>query len=85
MRKLDYYTDYGASKLAEKNIPINSSTIRHHMITRPMRRWLERLFLKRGIRDGVPGVLAASSDFITNVVSFGKYWHQQNETRGAGS
>ena len=77
MRKLDYYTNYGAFVLTQNNVPITSSTIRHHMITRPLRRWLERLFVKRGIRDGVAGVLAATSDFVTHVISFGRYWHHR--------
>jgi glycosyltransferase involved in cell wall biosynthesis len=74
LRKFDFYTDYGASVLAARNVPITPKTIRYHMIRRPLRRWAERLFLKRGIRDGVPGVLAATFDLATNVVSFGKYW-----------
>ncbi|MBC8146251.1 MAG: glycosyltransferase family 2 protein [bacterium] len=84
MRKLDYYTNYGASKLAEANVPINASTIRHHMVTRPLRRWVERLVVKRGMRDGVAGVLAASFDFITHVISFGKYWHMQQQQQTPG-
>lgn len=75
MRKLDYYTNYGAYVLAQSNVPLSAASIRRHMITRPLRRWIERLFVKRGIRDGVPGVLAATSDFVTHVLSFGKYWY----------
>ena len=81
LRKFQFYTDYGAAVLERDRVPINAKTIRHHMITRPMRRWLERLLLKRGIRDGVPGVLAASFDLITNIVSFGKYWMKTREPR----
>jgi glycosyltransferase involved in cell wall biosynthesis len=79
LRKFQFYTDYGAGVLERDRVPINAGTIRHHMIVRPMRRWLERLLLKRGIRDGVPGVLAASFDLITNIVSFGKYWMKMKE------
>jgi glycosyltransferase involved in cell wall biosynthesis len=74
MRKLDFYTVAGADELAERNVPITPRSIRHHMVTRPLRRWIERLFLKGGIRDGVPGVVAASSDLITIVMSFARYW-----------
>lgn len=74
LRKFEFYTEYGAATLQRENVPITASTIRHHMITRPMRRWIERIFIKRGIRDGVPGVLAATFDLMTIVVSFGKYW-----------
>jgi glycosyltransferase involved in cell wall biosynthesis len=77
MRKFEYYTEYGAGQLAAARVPITSATIRHHMVTRPLRRYLERLLLKRGIRDGVPGVLAATFDLMTHVVSFGKYWHAE--------
>lgn len=83
LRKFDFYTDYGASVLAARQVPITPKTIRHHMIRRPLRRWIERLFLKRGIRDGVPGVLAATFDLVTNVVSFGKYWEQQQNRNRA--
>lgn len=74
LRKLDFYSAYGASVLAERNVPITAGTIRRYMVTRPMRRWLERLFLKRGIRDGAPGVFAAGADFITNIASFLRHW-----------
>lgn len=74
LRKFDFYTSYGASVLQQQGVPITPGTIRHHMITRPLRRWFERLFLKRGISDGVAGVLAASFDLMTNIVSFGRYW-----------
>lgn len=74
LRKFDFYTSYGASVLQQQNVPITPGSIRHHMITRPLRRWFERLFLKRGISDGVAGVLAASFDLMTNIVSFGRYW-----------
>jgi hypothetical protein len=74
MRKLDHYTAGGARELEQRGIPINARSIRQQMITRPLRRWIERLFLKRGIRDGVPGVVAASSDLITIVMSFARYW-----------
>lgn len=79
MRKLDYYTIYGAGELEERGVPITPGTIRRHMITRPLRRWIERLFLKRGISDGVPGVVAASSDMITHVMSFARYWVKMKE------
>ena len=74
MRKFDYYTAYAAMKHAHAEVPITRATVRHHMITRPLRRYVERLVLKRGIRDGVPGVLAATLDLMTNVVGFGRYW-----------
>jgi glycosyltransferase involved in cell wall biosynthesis len=76
LRKFDFYTSFEATQLAERNIPITPKTIRHYMITRPLRRWIERLFLKGGIKDGVPGVLAATFDLMNNVVSFGKYWER---------
>jgi glycosyltransferase involved in cell wall biosynthesis len=82
LKKFDFYTEYGASVLAARNVPITKKTIRYHMIRRPLRRWAERLFLKRGIKDGVPGVLAATFDLVTNVVSFGKYW-QLRQGRGS--
>jgi glycosyltransferase involved in cell wall biosynthesis len=78
LRKFVYYTDYGASLHAKQRTPITPRTIRRNMITRPLRRWFERLFIKRGIRDGVPGVLAATFDLMTHVVSFGKYWKNSN-------
>ncbi len=74
LRKLEFYTQLGVEQLQARNVPIDRRSIRHHMVTRPMRRWLERLLLKRGIRDGVPGVFAASADLITNLISFLKYW-----------
>jgi glycosyltransferase involved in cell wall biosynthesis len=74
IKKLDFYTRMGALALEERNVPITSRTIRRNMITRPLRRWFERLIVKKGIRDGVPGVLAAASDLITNIMSFGRYW-----------
>jgi hypothetical protein len=74
MRKLDFYTAGGAHELEQRNVPITPRSIRRNMVTRPIRRWLERLFLKGGIRDGVPGVVAASSDLITIVMSFARYW-----------
>jgi glycosyltransferase involved in cell wall biosynthesis len=77
LRKFDFYTGVEATQLESRGIPINARTIRHYMITRPLRRWLERLFLKRGIKDGVPGVLAATFDLMTNVVAFGKYWERK--------
>ncbi len=77
MKKFDFYTSFEASVLEQKDIAITPSSIRHYMIMRPLRRWIERLFLKKGIRDGVPGVLAATFDLMNNVVSFGKYWEQQ--------
>lgn len=74
LRKFDFYTAYGATMHAQRNVAINAASIRHHMVIRPLRRWLERLFIKRGIRDGVPGVFAASADLMTNVGSFLRYW-----------
>lgn len=82
MRKLEFYTDYGAAQLAAANAAITPSTIRHNMVTRPLRRMIERLFIKRGLRDGVAGVLSASFDFMTHVVSFGKYWHSRKSREG---
>jgi glycosyltransferase involved in cell wall biosynthesis len=82
LKKFDFYTDYGASVLAARNVPITRKSIRHHMIRRPLRRYFERLVLKRGIRDGVPGVLAATFDLVTNVVSFGKYWQSRQAPAG---
>lgn len=82
MRKFDYYTKYGAEQLAKAGVPITAATIRHHMVTRPLRRYLERLVLRRGIRDGVPGVLAATFDLLTHVVSFGRYWQTVREREG---
>jgi glycosyltransferase involved in cell wall biosynthesis len=84
LRKFDFYTSFEASALAERNVPIDARTIRHYMITRPLRRWIERLFIKRGIRDGVPGVLAATFDLMNNVVSFGKYWEGRRGRSGPG-
>ena len=78
IRKLDYYTMMGARQLEERNVPITPRTIRRYMITRPLRRWFERLILKKGISDGVPGVLAATSDLFTNILSFGRYWMGKN-------
>ena len=78
IKKLDYYTRMGAWQLEERNVPITSRTIRRYMITRPLRRWFERLSLKKGIRDGVPGVLAATSDLVTHIMSFGRYWMTKN-------
>jgi hypothetical protein len=77
LHEFDRYTRHGALELEEKGVPITPATIRRYMITRPLRRWAERLFLKRGIRDGVPGVLAATFDLMTNVVSFGRYWERK--------
>jgi hypothetical protein len=77
LSEFDRYTRFGAASLVERRMPITPSTIRKQMITRPLRRWLERLFVKQGIRDGVPGVLAATFDLMTNVVSFGRYWMEE--------
>ena len=77
LRKFDFYTSFEASQYEARNIPLTAASIRHHMIFRPLRRWSERLFLKRGIRDGVPGILAATFDLMTQVVSFGKYWERR--------
>ncbi len=74
LRKFEFYTAVEAARLHEEGVPINAGTIRRYMVTRPLRRWLERLFLKKGIRDGVPGVLAATFDLMNQVVSFGRYW-----------
>jgi glycosyltransferase involved in cell wall biosynthesis len=84
LRKFDFYTGIEAARLEEQGIPIDRRTIRRYMITRPLRRWLKRLFLKRGIRDGAPGVLAASFDLIYQVVSFGKYWERTTRHREPG-
>jgi hypothetical protein len=80
-QEFDRYTRHGALVLEKEGVPITPAMIRHHMITRPMRRWLERLFLKGGIKDGVPGVLAATFDLMTNVVSFGRYWERMKRGR----
>ncbi len=72
--KFDYYTRSEAAEFALRGVPITPATIRHHMITRPLRRWIERLILKRGYRDGVPGILAATFDLMTKIVGFGRYW-----------
>jgi glycosyltransferase involved in cell wall biosynthesis len=81
LRKFDFYTSFEASLLDERNVPITPRTIRYYMVTRPLRRWVERLFLKGGIKDGVPGVLAATFDLMNNVVSFGKYWERKQRNR----
>lgn len=77
LRKFDWYTRNEADMLELKGVPITPATIRRYMITTPLRRWIERLYLKRGIRDGVPGVLAATSDLMTKIVSFGRYWERK--------
>ncbi|MBS1911170.1 MAG: glycosyltransferase family 2 protein [Bacteroidetes bacterium] len=74
LRKFDFYTRLGADVLAQRQVPLTVRSIRHHMIWRPLRRWLERLLLQRGLRDGVPGIFAATADLITNVASFLRYW-----------
>jgi len=84
LRKFDFYTSYGADVLAGRKVPITAKNIRRHMIYRPLRRWLERLVVKRGIRDGVAGVLAATFDLMTNIVSFGRYWMRLRESRKDG-
>jgi (heptosyl)LPS beta-1,4-glucosyltransferase len=81
LRKFDFYTSFEASMLEERGVPLDSKTVRHYLFTRPLRRWLERLFLKRGFKDGVPGILAATFDLMNNVVSFGKYWERTRRNR----
>jgi glycosyltransferase involved in cell wall biosynthesis len=81
-RKFDFYTDVEAAALADRGVPIDRRTIRRHLITRPMRRWLERLFLRGGLRDGPAGILAATFDLMNQVVSFGKYWDRARRDRG---
>jgi len=79
LRKFDWYTRNEADMLELAGVPITPATIRRYMITTPLRRWLERLYLKGGIKDGVPGVLAATSDLMTKVVSFGRYWERKRK------
>lgn len=78
LHKFEWYTRYEANVYQQQEIPITSATIWKYMILRPLRRWLKRLFLKQGIRDGVPGVLAATFDLMTKVVGFGRYWEMKN-------
>lgn len=73
-KKFDFYTRCEAERLAERRAELTPSAIRRGMIYRPLRRWIERLFIKRGIRDGVPGILAATFDLMTIVVGYGRYW-----------
>lgn len=79
MRKFEFYTRCEAERLAEKKASLTPSAIRRGMIYRPLRRWVERLFLKRGVRDGVPGILAATFDLMTIVVGYGRYWMGNGE------
>lgn len=79
--KFEWYTRYEASVYQQKGIPITSRTIWKYMILTPLRRWLKRLFLKQGIRDGVPGVLAATFDLMTKVVGFGRYWEMEKNKK----
>lgn len=82
LKKFDFYTSFEASVLEQRNVPLNARAARHYMITRPLRRWLERLFLKGGIKDGVAGILAATFDLMNNVVSYGKYWEKMKNRKG---
>ena len=81
LRKFDFYTSLEAARLEERDVTIDPRAIRRYMIVRPMKRWLERLFLKRGLRDGAAGVLAATFDLVSQVVSFGKYWERKSRQR----
>lgn len=81
LTKFDWYTAYEARMLEARGVRITPGAIRRYMITRPMRRWLSRLFVKRGLRDGVPGVLAATFDLMTRVVGFGRYWMQKKDEK----
>lgn len=83
LRKFDFYTSFEASVLESRGAGLDARSARHYMITRPLRRWLERLFLKGGIKDGIPGILAATFDLMNNVVSYGKYWEKMKDRKGA--
>ncbi len=74
IEKFEFYTRYEADRLRAEGASLRASAVRRAMIYRPLRRWIERLFIKRGIRDGVPGILAATFDLMTIVVGFGRFW-----------
>ncbi|MCC7437737.1 MAG: glycosyltransferase family 2 protein [Armatimonadetes bacterium] len=74
LHKFVWYTRYEAEVYQKQGVAITKRAIWKYMILRPLRRWFKRLFLKQGIRDGVPGVLAATFDLMTKVVGFGRYW-----------
>lgn len=83
--KFNIYTGYEVMRNTERKVPITSRVILRRMVLRPLRRWLKRLFIKQGIRDGVPGVPAATFDLMTQVVGFGRYWIETRrdvETKG---
>lgn len=79
LKKFDFYTHCEAERLAERGAALTPSAIRRGMIYRPLRRWIERLFLKRGVRDGVPGIIAATSDLMTIVIGYGRYWKRMKD------
>lgn len=73
-KKFDFYTRSEAERLRTIDAPCHGQYVRRAMIYRPFRRWFERLFIRRGLRDGVAGILAATFDLMTIVVGFGRYW-----------
>lgn len=81
-KEFNRYTRYEAEVYQKQGIPITKWAIWKYMILRPLRRWFKRLFLKQGIRDGVPGVLAATFDLMTKVVGFGRYWEMTKNKKG---
>lgn len=75
IRKMNFYTSFQAEywHKSESGPGIGKKDAVNLMFIKPFVRFIRRYFFKRGFKDGWPGFVAASGDFIQNVFSYAKY------------
>ena len=74
LRKFDFYSGVEAEYLRDAGVKVNSLNTLRFLILKPFPRFIRRYFMKRGFRDGFPGLFCAIFDALNFVVRYFKLW-----------
>ncbi len=76
MAKINHYTSFEAKLFKEQGRTLSSWNMRG----RPILKWLQNFFLKRGFQDKMPGFLFSTLSAYHEFISWAKYWEIQEAT-----
>ena len=74
LRKFDFYTGIEASYLQNSGTRVTFFNSIKFLIFKPLTRFVRRYIIKRGFRDGFPGLFFAIFDALNFVVRYLKLW-----------
>lgn len=73
-KKFDFYSSFEAGFLYDRGVRPGGKALLRFVVLKPLSRFFRRYLLKRGFRDGIPGLMAALGDAWGWVVRYIKLW-----------